>query len=50
MKMRVIPIEEFEIDLDKLKMDEELETAGGTVLLASILIVGGFVLLVSASK
>ncbi|KAI6176057.1 hypothetical protein M3Y97_00757500 [Aphelenchoides bicaudatus] len=47
--MRVIPIEEFEINLDELKMEEELSTStSGTILLASILIIGGFVLLVSA--
>lgn len=49
--MRVIPIEEFEIDLDKLRMEEEMmESTSGTLILASILIVGGIVLLVSASK
>jgi hypothetical protein len=49
-EMRVIPLDEFEIDLDRLKMEEELESASGTILLASILIVGGFVLLMSARK
>lgn len=48
--MRMIPIEEFEIDLDKLKAESAEGSTTSAILLVCILIVGGFVLILSASK